>query len=362
MMKAAIISLGGATSLLVAEKCRKYFEEVKVIPIKAVDVNLDNNGLKVSYGGEPLEDFDCVYIRGSHKYEMTKVAITTALEGKCYLPLQHSSFTTCHNKLLTLLSLTRNKIPIPKTYVAATTEAAKKVLEKIEYPIIIKIPRGTQGKGVMFADSLKSAKTVLDALEVFKEPYMIQEYIETGSKDIRALVLGDKVLAAMQRQATKEEIRANIHMGGIGTAYKLDENTEQIALKAAKSVKAEICGVDILKNKTKTAVIEVNTSPGIRGITEATKMDIADEIAKFLFAQTKAFKEKKTSTGYSQIISNIGKKDKSKMIANLNVKNGMIKLPPLATTISNFKAGEEVVINIEKGKIEIKKSKEGGME
>ena len=356
-MKLAIISLGGKSSLSILKESKKYFKTADHINIKDIDVQGTSEDLIVNCKNKPLDDYDCVLIRGSFRYALLQRAIAMALQDKTYLPLKPTSFTLGHDKLLTLLALQKNKVPIPTTFFTATTEKAKMILEKINYPIILKIPSGTQGKGVMFADSLESAKTVLDTLEVFDQPYIIQEYIETDATDVRAIVAGQKVIATMRRKATAREMRANIHMGGVGEPYELDYDLEQMAIQSAKAVKADICAVDILESKGKSVVIEVNLSPGLEGIQEATKKNVSAKIAKFLAKKTEESKEGKTSTGYEQLMKDldISKVENQEIITNLNIKAGIIKLPDIVTKITKFTPDDEVTIVLNQGRLEIKK-------
>lgn len=355
-MKLAIISLEGVSSRNILKEAKKYFEQADSINQKEINIEATTKEQVVMYKGEPLPDYDCVYLRGSYKYSWLQRAITAALQDKAYMPFAPQSFTLGHDKLLTLLALQKNKVPIPTTYLAATTRTAKKVLERVHYPILLKIPHGTHGKGVMFADSLESAKSLLDTLEVFKQPYIIQEYIETGATDVRAIVAGKKVVAAMRRKATTRELRANIHMGGIGEPYELSYDLEQMAIKSAKAINADLCAVDILETKNKAVVIEINLSPGLRGITEATKKNVAAKIAKFLFDKTKEFKESKKSGAYKEVMKGLDKElEKKEVITNLNIKAGIIKLPEMVTKMTGFTSDDEVSMLMDKDHLEIKR-------
>jgi len=356
-MKLAIISLAGKSSLNILEQSKKYFDTVEHINIKDVNVQGESKELIVNYKNKPLGDFDCVLIRGSFRYALLQRAIAMALKGKTYLPLRPTSFTLGHDKLLTLLALQRNNVSIPTTYLAATTEKAKEILEEVNYPIILKIPSGTQGKGVMFADSLESAKTLLDTMEVFKQPYIIQEYIETNATDVRAVVAGKKVIATMRRKANAREVRANIHMGGKGEPYELSYDLEQMAVQSAKAINADVCAVDILETKDKSVVIEVNLSPGLAGIEKATNKNVADKIAKFLYEKTIENSKGKNNTDYKRMMTDldISKAGEQEIITNLNIKAGIIKLPDLATKITGFTPDDEVSMILNNGKLEIKK-------
>lgn len=292
-MKIAIISLNSESSKMIAKSCEQYFSEVAMINLKDLEVHVDGSSIEVLLNGEKLRDYDCAYCRASYKYVLLARSVTSALKEHCYMPLDAPSFTIGHDKFLTLLSLQKHKVDMPKTYLAGTTQNAKEILKQIQYPAIIKIPSGTHGKGVMFADSEQSAKSLLDTMEVFKQPCIIQEYVETNATDIRALVVGGKVVASMKRQAAQGEVRANIHMGGSGQSYRLQAAGVKMAVRSAEAIHADICAVDLLQKENQHLVIEVNVSPGIQGLTKATGKDIAGEIAQYLFEQTKEWKKKK---------------------------------------------------------------------
>ena len=213
-MKAAIISLGSKSSLMTAEAMQKYFTQVDMINLKEVEVSMGKDA-GVLYQGIPLPEYDCIYIKGSFRYANLLRSITSMLDKKvAYIPLPSAAFTIVHNKLLTHLALEQHGIPMPRTYIHPSLESAKKLLKKMNYPIIMKFPEGTQGKGVLFADSYSSASSMLDALGALNQPFIIQEYVESGGSDLRVIVIGDKAVAAMRRTASSEEKRANLHAGG----------------------------------------------------------------------------------------------------------------------------------------------------
>ncbi len=365
-MKLAIISSGGKSSQMVLKEAKAFFDIAKPINIKDIEVHTSSQNSEILYKGKLLEEYDCVYIRGSHKHMLLERSIAESLGKNVYMPLTPASFTLSHNKFLTILELQKASVPIPKTYLAATTSSAKALIKQIKYPVIMKLPSGTQGKGVMFADSVASANSILDTLEVFNQPYIIQEFIETalkGATDIRAIVVGDKVVASMKRKAVDDELRANIHMGGVGIPYELDNETKKIAIKSAKAVGAQICAIDILES-TKPLVIEVNISPGLEGITKATKLNVAKELAKYLYEQTKIFHQDKKTEEYKTIIEDLNSSTRpiddgkiKEIFTNLNIKAGIIKLPKIVTQITGFNEDEEVILIANKGHLEIKKHK-----
>ena len=358
-MKAALISLGSKSSLWTIEEMKKYFELVDNINLKEVEVNLGKGQLEVLYKDKPLSKYDCIYAKGSFRYAPLLQSITSALFNTCYMPIKPEAFTIGHNKLLTHLALQHYKIPMPKTYVVSSLEAAKKILGKINYPITLKFPQGTQGKGVMFADSFASASSMLDALETLKQPFMIQEYVETEGVDIRAIVVGYKVVAAMKRKAVFGEKRANIHAGGKGEACTLDMHTKKMAVDTARSIGAEICGVDILEGVKGPQVIEANLSPGLQGITAATEINVAEKIAKFLYERAKEFTEKGKHAEASKIFEDLGistiEKHGQQIITNLDIRSNKILLPKVVNDIAKFHEKEDIVIKVDKGKIFIER-------
>jgi len=352
-MKFGLISLGATSAQWIVEKADKYFDSSEHLNLKEIGIKITKEGKQVYYKNKPLEKYNCLYLRGSWRYELLRKGIADIIYPNVYTPLRPEAYSNCHNKFLTALALQNENVPVPETHFAATTSIAREIIKDIKYPIILKVPKGTQGKGVLFADSYASAKTLLDALEAFNQKYLIQEYIDAGNCDIRAIVVGDEVIAAMKRVASKGEMRANIHQGGKGVPIELDEQTKNLAIKAAKAVGADVCGVDILEG-TRPVVLEVNSSPGIKGITEATGIDVADKIAKYLYDRSFKYTKDKENKGFSGIMSEL--ETSNELVSNISVKLGIIKLPELVTRLTGFKDEDEVIIKGEKGKIEILKS------
>lgn len=359
--KAALMSLGSLSSIWTVEEMSKYFKEVDNLDIRYVEVKLDPKKPEILYKGNPIKDYDCVYLKGSFRFAQVAEAITRGLYQKTYLPIHPESFNIVHDKLNTHLVLQENKIPMPTTYFASSSHAAEKILKRINYPIILKFPKGTQGKGVLFADSYITAKTILDALTTLNQPFIIQEFIESAGEDIRIIVAGDQIIASMKRKAQLGEIRSNIHAGGIGMNYIPNPATRSIAIRTAKILRAEICGVDILQSAKGPLVIEANISPGLQGITKATNINVAHKIAKYLFERTKYIKENQKNSDTTKIFEDIGiqhveeKEKKASILYNLEMRGERILLPGLVSKISEFMEGEEIMITTEKGKIEILK-------
>ncbi|MEM4263748.1 MAG: RimK family alpha-L-glutamate ligase [Candidatus Woesearchaeota archaeon] len=353
-MNAAIISLGSISSKWVAEELKKYFEQVDMLDIKEIEVCLGGKGKgEIFYKGQPLPEYDCIYAKGSFRYGNLLRSITTFLANGCYFPVSADAHTTGHDKILTHIKL-QGTIPMPKTYIASTAESAKKILKKIQYPIVMKLPSGTHGKGVMLADSYESASSMVDALALLKQPFLLQEYIETDGTDIRAIVVGNEVAAAMQRTAVKGEKRANIHAGGKGTPVTLDAKTKKIAVQTAKLMGADICAIDILPSVRGPMVLEVNLSPGLQGITKATKTNVAAKLAKFLAEKTKERKEAFAKTFEEKAIKEV--LPGQEIVTKLDFRGERILLPKIVSELTQFKEEKDVVMKAKKGKLEIEES------
>ncbi len=356
-MKAAVMSLGSKSSLMVADAMKAYFDSVESIDLRDLEVSLAGGKLEVLYEGSPLQQYSCIYTRGSFRYAPLLRSVTRTLYRTSYMPIKPETFTIGHDKLLTHLALQHFSIPMPATYFASSPRAAKKILNEVNYPIVLKFPHGTGGKGVMFADSYAAASSMLDALIALKQPFLIQEYIETGGVDIRAFVIGDQVVASMRRKAVIGEVRANIHAGGTGQACTLDQNTKRIAVDTAASIGAEICAVDMLESAKGPLVIEANLSPGLQGITKATGINIADKTAKYLFEKSEIFSARDRDEATLKIFEDLGLSGEmaQQIITNLDFRAHRILLPKIVTDISQFGEKDEVVLKVEKGKLVVEK-------
>lgn len=354
-LKAAIINLGSKSSKWTAQAMNKYFDEVDDLDLNNVEINFSGKNSEVLYEGKPLGKYDCIFAKGSFRYAPLLRSITSLLWDQAYMCMSADSFTIGHDKLLTQLKLQQHNIPMPRTYLSATSDSAKMILEKVHYPIVMKFPQGTQGKGIMFADSYSSASSMLDALSALRQPFIIQEFVETGGTDIRAIVVGDEVVAAMKRKADVKEARANIHVGGVGEMIELDSYAKKVAIQAAKAVGAEICGVDLLETVKGPVVIEVNLSPGLQGITEVCKVDVADKFAKYLYEATKVYLEKRKNVHTAKILEEVGVEKENELISSLDFRGVRILLPEIATRISKLKDTDDVHLKITKNRIVIDK-------
>ena len=353
---AALFSQQSKSSIWTAEAMAKYFTEVDHLDIRKIEVSLTSKGGEILHEGQPVRDYDCVYIKGSFRYGDLLRAIATHYQGKCYNPIHPDAYTIGHDKLLSHIRMQESKIPMPTTYLTPTTATGRKILEKINFPIVMKLPSGTQGQGVMFADSYAAASSLLDALDTLRQPFLIQEYVDTDGVDTRALVVGDRVVACMKRKAGEREKRSNIHAGGKGIACVLDSHTKKVALDAARAIGAEICAVDLLEGHKGAVVIELNLSPGLQGITEVTAVNVAEHIAKYLFRKTDEQKMSKSKESSKEILQHIdGEKEEHQIIAPLDFRGKRILLPEIVTTLTQLSEDEDVSLLLSKGAVSIKK-------
>ncbi len=230
--------------------------------------------------------------------------------------MNHASAIHCaKNKVQMMQHLSQAGVPIPKTYVLRNVKNIDDVVKDLgNYPIIMKTGTGSHGAGVSIVESKRSLKSMVDMLVgPQKESFMLlQEYIkESKGKDIRCFVVGDKVVAAMERSAGKKgEFRSNFHLGGKVASVKLTRKEKTLALKSARACGLDFAGVDILRSDRGPLALEVNANPGLEGITTATGIDVAGEIIKYFVSESKKFskktKDKKPIIGVNRLLSYVG--------------------------------------------------------
>lgn len=198
------------------------------------------------------------------------------------------------DKLRCLQILAQHRIDVPRTVMARDRKNIRQLLEEVGgLPAIIKLIRGTQGVGVMIAQSLTEVQTILDTFSALDQDIVLQEFVaESKGRDVRALVVGDKVVGAMRRQAKRGEFRSNIHRGGRGKPFDLPGEWADAAVKAAQAVGLEIAGVDMLESKDGPKIMEINSSPGFEGLERATGIDVAGAMVEHAVAFARAQRSK----------------------------------------------------------------------
>ena len=356
-LKFGLISLGSKSSQMVLEEAKSYFDVVDNIDLRKIEVKI-NGKTEVLYDGEPLEHYDCLYIKGSYKYSTLLYGLSEVFKDKCYIPIEPDAHIIAHNKFMTHLLLSGDKsLKMPSTYFTAKISETKSFLKTLNYPIIMKFPSGTHGRGVIFAESYSSASSMVDALDVFDQPVIIQDYMNIKS-DIRIIVAGDSVIGSMKRIAKSDDVRANAHAGGSAEPFLPTAQIKAMSIAAAKKLKADICAIDIIESDYGPLILEVNTSPGLQKITEVTKKNVAKEIASFLYNKARESKDKNNKNTATKLVGNLGIEEigAREFEGDLRVVNGKILVPEFASKMTNFLDGETVNIKASKDKLEISKN------
>lgn len=202
--------------------------------------------------------------------------------------MSDEALTTARNKFLALQALHEAGVPVPRTVLLASRPSTMEARTFVPYPAVLKILSGTQGIGVMRVKDLDETASIVDTLNMFGEIVCLQEYIPNPGIDIRAFVVGDAVVASMKRVAPHTEWRANIHLGAKGQKVELDDDTKAVAVRASKAVGLEISGVDLIMSGDRPYVLEVNASPGFRGLLEATGVNAAEAIVDYAVEKVQA--------------------------------------------------------------------------
>ncbi len=259
--------------------------EMHVINTLRCYMNIASRRPEMYYNGEKLEGFDAVIPRIGASITFYGLAVLRQFEMMGVFPLNESvAIGRSRDKLRSMQLLARDGIGLPVTTFAHDPKQTEEVLKLAGgAPLVVKLLEGTQGLGVVLADTDRSAKSVIEAFRATNTNILIQEFIkEAGGTDIRALVVGGKVVAAMKRTGAEGEFRSNLHRGGSAEVVKLTPEERSTAIRAAKSMGLSVCGVDMLRANHGAVVMEVNSSPGLEGVEKATGIDIAGLIIEHL--------------------------------------------------------------------------------
>ena len=245
-------------------------------------------------------DFDAVIPRIGASITFYGMAVLRQFEMMGVYPLNESvGIGRSRDKLRSLQLLARDGIGLPVTAFAHDAKQAEEVLKVVGgAPVVIKLLEGTQGIGVVLADTARSAKSVFEAFRSANVNILAQEFIkEAGGTDIRALVIDGKVVAAMERSGAEGEFRSNIHRGGSAQKIKITAEERSTAVRSAKAMGLNVCGVDMLRANHGPVVMEVNSSPGLEGLEGATNLDVAGKMIEFLEKNAIAGKTKTRGRG-----------------------------------------------------------------
>lgn len=269
----------------IVSAARERGHEIDVINTLHVHMNITSSRPTLRYGGRTLPIYDAVIPRIGASVTHYGLAVLRQFEMQGVFPLNESvAIGRARDKLRALQLLAREGIGLPVTAFAHGPKKAEDVLREVGgAPVVIKLVEGTQGIGVILAETDASALSIIEAFSAANIDIMVQEYIkEAHGSDIRALVVGGKMVAAMQRTGRPGDFRANLHRGGNAVAVELTEEERTTAIRAAEIMGLNVCGVDMLRSDRGPVVMEVNSSPGLRGIERATGVDVARLIIEFL--------------------------------------------------------------------------------
>ncbi len=286
-MKIAVLSRNAnlySTRRLV-EAARERGHEVRVIDTLRAYMNITSHKPSIHYKGEELEHFDAIIPRIGASITFYGTAVLRQFEMMGVFPLNESvAISRSRDKLRSLQLLARKGVGLPVTGFAHSPDDIPDLISMVGgAPLVIKLLEGTQGIGVVMCETTQAAESVLEAFMGLKANIMVQEYIrEAGGADIRCLVVGDKVIAAMKRQAKPGEFRSNLHRGGSASLIKITPEERMTAVRAAKVMGLNVAGVDILRSNHGPVVMEVNSSPGLEGIESTTGKDVAGLIITYI--------------------------------------------------------------------------------
>lgn len=296
-MKLAILSRKPAlySTRRLREAGEQRGHEMHVVDYLRCYLDITAHKPKVLFKGEALEGFDAVIPRIGASQTFYGTAVVRQFEMMGVFPANESqAISRSRDKLRCLQLLAREGIGLPVTGCASATRDIDGLINVVGGPpLVVKLIEGTQGIGVILAETRKAATAVIEAFRGLDAHILVQEFIkEAGGADIRCFVVGNRVVAAMKRQAAQGEFRSNLHRGGTPDKITLSPEERATARRAAKVMGLNVAGVDILRSNHGPAVIEVNSSPGLEGIEKATGIDVAGRIIEFL--------EKKAVAGRTQ--------------------------------------------------------------
>jgi ribosomal protein S6--L-glutamate ligase len=263
-------------------------------------VHIATHRPKVFYMGEPVPRYDAVIPRIGASVTQYGLAVLRQFEMSGVWPLNESvAIGRSRDKLRSMQILAKHGLGLPLTAFAHDPRQSEEILRAVNGPpVVIKLLEGTQGIGVVLAETEASAKSVIEAFRGANVNILVQEFIEeAGGTDIRAFVIGGKVVAAMQRTGAPDDFRSNLHRGGSARLIKITPEERSTAVRAAKHMGLNVCGVDMLRSNHGPVIMEVNSSPGLEGIEEATGKDIAGLIIDFIAANAKVGKTRTKGAG-----------------------------------------------------------------
>ncbi|MSP51342.1 MAG: 30S ribosomal protein S6--L-glutamate ligase [Alphaproteobacteria bacterium] len=282
------------------EAAKKRGHEVRVVNTLRCYMNISSHRPEVRYQGERLDGFDAIIPRIGASVTFYGMAVVRHFEMQGVYSVNESvAIGRSRDKLRSLQLLARKGIGLPVTGFAHSPGDTDDVIRIAGgAPLVIKLLEGTHGRGVILADTYNAAKSVIESFSALDVYFMTQEFIkEAGGADIRAFVIGGKVVASMKRQGKKGEFRSNLHRGGSASPIRITPEERSTAVRAAKTLGLNVAGVDMLRSNHGPVVMEVNSSPGLEGIERATGKDIASMIIEFIEKNARPNRTRTKGTG-----------------------------------------------------------------
>jgi ribosomal protein S6--L-glutamate ligase len=267
------------------QACSQRGHEVTVIDYLRCYMDITSRKPLIRYGERDLNEFDAIIPRVGASHTFYGTAVVRQFEMTATFSANSSDgISRSRDKLRSLQMLAREGVGLPVTAFAHSMKDVNGVIKAVGgAPLVIKMLEGTQGIGVVLAETHKAAQSVIEAFMGLDANFLVQEFIhEAGGADIRALVVGDEVVAAMQRQAPEGEFRSNIHRGGSASSIELTEEERHTAVRSAQVMGLNVAGVDMMRSERGPLVLEVNSSPGLEGIEKSSNVDVADRIVGFI--------------------------------------------------------------------------------
>jgi ribosomal protein S6--L-glutamate ligase len=270
---------------VLAEAARQRGHHVRVLDTLQFDIRVSKQNPELFYQGEPVGPVDAVIPRIGASITFFGLAVVRQFEMMgVYCVNESQAIARSRDKLRCLQILSRHDIGLPPTVYTRQAEHVPGCMDRVEGPpVVVKLLEGTQGIGVVLAETTPAASSVIEAFHGLDQNILIQKFIkEAKGSDIRALVVGRKVVAAMRRKAVAGEFRSNIHRGGKATTVRLSPDYRKTALAAARVLGLRFAGVDMIESDEGPMVMEVNSSPGLEGIEKATGVDVAEAVIEHL--------------------------------------------------------------------------------
>jgi len=286
-VKIAILSRNSKlhSTIRLREAAEQRGHEVAIVDYLRCYMNITSHRPQVLYQGKPITGVEAVIPRIGASYTFYGTAVVRQFEMmKVFSANESQAISRSRDKLRCLQLLSREGIGLPVTGFAHSTKDIEGLINMVGgAPLVVKLLEGTQGIGVILAENDKAAQAVIEAFRGLDANILVQEFIkEAGGADIRCLVVGGKVIAAMKRQGPVGDFRSNLHRGGAAEKVKLTPEERSTAIRAAKAMGLRVAGVDILRSNHGPLVMEVNSSPGLEGIEAATGIDVAGKIIEYV--------------------------------------------------------------------------------